>query len=56
LNAVLDALRRLIRVAHVVGGVVIGEFHRDDGALGEKHRLSVGVITLPVEIPVVDPK
>src|SRR5262249_22617823 len=46
-----DSLRRMVRIADVVGGIVVGEPHRDGGALRQSDRLSVAKDGLPVEIP-----
>jgi hypothetical protein len=54
LETVLDAPRRLIGVAWVLCGIVVGECHCDDRAFRQENRLLVGVVSLPVEVPIID--
>ena len=54
LQAEFDAFGWLVRVMDVLGRVVVGEVHHQRRALGQKDRFGIAVITLPVEIPVLD--
>src|SRR5689334_15776492 len=50
-----DTHWRIRRVVRIGGGVVIGVLEPHQRALGQMHWLLVGIRTLPVEIPILDP-
>ena len=54
LQAEFDAFEWLVRIMDVVRRVVVGEVHHQRCALGQEDRFGIAVITLPVEIPVLD--
>ena len=49
-----DARGRMMRIARVVGGVVVDVAHRDRRALRQRERRRVAIDVLPAEIPVGD--
>src|SRR5207247_1070332 len=48
------ALGRVRWIAHVVGRVVIAEAHGNFRALRQGNRIGISIITLPVEVPILD--
>lgn len=45
-----------MRISHIGGGIVVGEFHRERGSFRKRNWLRILVIALPVEIPVSNQK
>lgn len=52
--AVDNALRRLMGIARVGGGVVVAPTHVDGGAFGQMNGLAIAIDGLPVDVPVGD--
>src|SRR5437879_1801891 len=49
-----DALRGMVGVARVAGGIVESHFHVNAGALREENRRLIPVLLLPIEVPILD--
>ena len=54
IGAVNHPLRRIVRIADILRRVVVTELHGQPGSSRQRNRLTVDVVVLPIEVPLLD--